>query len=329
MRSATCTQEVTMKKRHFIPYSFCTGLLILAICVAAILSGCGGSAESSGVKREIPAPDEVSEEPQEAVAVQIPSLGQTKEEQIAGARKPTGGEKYKTASALMTEISEKINTMRDGAIDANNREHAESDSQHIAIAMPMLLYSMSPEIICATGFSEDEMANNGITEAAGYMGITDAKAVRNGMYDYTLTGNRFSDGQAFEVHCLCDPDTGGLRILEKVGGAVTEFLEFIPLGDNKYALQTSLERAYVTYRDGEFENLIYTRAVDSAKYNNEADSIYPTGSLSGSDWTEASGDGERDASQTSAGVQRPLSASACQGMPLFGARRLQGSVAAL
>lgn len=280
-----------MKKQHFNPHCFCYGLIVLAICIAAILSGCGGNTESSHVKREIPAPDEVAEEPKEAETAQIPALDQTKEKQITGAQTSTGDEKYKASSGLMTEISEKINKMREVAIDTNNREHAESDPQYIAGAMPILLYSVSPAIICASGFSEDEMANNGISEAAGYVGITDAKAVRNGMYDYTLTGNRFSDGKAFEVHSLCDPDTGGLRILEIVEGSVTEFLEFIPLGDDQYAMQTSLERAYVTYCDGELKNFTYTRAIDSARYSNETDSIYPVGGQSGVDWAEASSAG--------------------------------------
>jgi hypothetical protein len=234
-----------------IPYLACRRFyagLIAFILFAGVLTGCGGSAESSRVKREIPAPDEVSEEPQEAEAARTPALDQTKEEQIAGAQKPTGDEKYKAASGLMTEISEKINEMRDGAIDVNNREHAESDPQYIAGAMPILLYFVSPAIICSTGFSEDETANNGIAEAAGYVGITDAKAVRNGMYEYTLTGHRFSDGQACEVHCLC----------------------------------------------GLLKSFIYTRAIDSARYSSETDSIYPVGGQSGFDWAEASSNGGRD-----------------------------------
>lgn len=284
-----------MKLPYLSHRRFCAGLIAFMV-FAGVFTGCGKSAESSGIKREIPAPNEVSEEPQEAEAAQTPALDQTMEEQIVGAQKPTGDETYKVSASLMTEISEKINEMREGAIDANNREHGESDPQYIAGAMPILLYSMSPAIICATGFSENEMANNGITEAAGYVGITDAKAVRNGIYDYTLTGNRFSDGQAFEVHCLCDPDTGGLRILENVGGSVTEFLEFIPLGDGKYAMQTSLERAYVTYRDGELQDFIYTRAIDSARSSSETDSIYPAGGESGVDWAETSSAGGRDES---------------------------------
>ncbi len=283
-------------KQYFNIHRFYTGLLTMTICVAAILSGCGESTGSSVEKREIPAPNEVSEDAQEAM--QTPTTNQTKEEQIADVQKPTDVPsevgKYKAASDLMTQISEKINNVREGSIDAHNKEHTYSDPQYIAGAMPILLYSVSPEIICAAAFSEDEMANNGIIEAAGYVGITDAMAVRNGVYDYTLTGKRFSDKQVFEVHCLGDPDTGGLRILENVGGTVTEFLEFIPLGDGKYAFQTSLERVYVTYCGGLLEDFVYTKTVDSAQYNSETDSIYPGGGQSGADWVEASGVGEQD-----------------------------------
>ncbi|MPM22289.1 hypothetical protein SDC9_68740 [bioreactor metagenome] len=60
-----------------IPYlayrRFCAGLIAF-ILFAGVLTGCGGSAESSLVKREIPAPDEVSEEPQEAETAQTPAL---------------------------------------------------------------------------------------------------------------------------------------------------------------------------------------------------------------------------------------------------------------
>ncbi|NLT12702.1 MAG: hypothetical protein GXY05_00005, partial [Clostridiales bacterium] len=84
-----------MKPLHLKNRYLTACLVILTLFLALVLTGCGGSAESSRVKREIPAPDEVSEEPQEAGAAQAPALDQTKEEQTAGAQKPTGDEKYK------------------------------------------------------------------------------------------------------------------------------------------------------------------------------------------------------------------------------------------
>ncbi|NLH00916.1 MAG: hypothetical protein GX488_03255 [Clostridiales bacterium] len=123
------------------------------------------------------------------------------------------------------------------------------------------------------------------------VGITEAKMTRNGAHDYTLSGKTFG-GKVFEMKGVYDPATGGLRMVNNTGGTITEFFEFIPLGDGQYAFQNDTERALGVYRDGNLESFVYTRAGSNAGYDNKTDSIFPAGAPVDGNW--AAGRGEND-----------------------------------
>jgi hypothetical protein len=196
---------------------------------------------------------------------------------------------YKDAYALMTQISTAISTLLNQSLEKYNKEHPEGDPKNAAEVVPLLFNSIE---LCVTAyFCEDETAYEGIVAAAEMIGITEAKMTRNGAHDYTLSGKTFG-GKVFEMKGVYDPATGGLRMANNTGGTITEFFEFIPLGNGQYAFQNDTERALADYRDGNLDSFVYTRAGSNAGYDNKTDSIFPAGAPVDGNW--AAGRGEND-----------------------------------
>ena len=179
-----------------------------------------------------------------------------------------------------------MSTLLNKTLESFNKEHPEGDPRNAGEVMPLLFNSID---LCFTAyFCEDEAAFAGIVAAAEMVGITETKMTRNGAHDYMLSGKTFSD-KAFEIQGVYDPSTGGLRMLENTEGTITEFFEFIPLGDGQYAFQNDTERALAIYQDGNLESFVYTRTGSNAGYNNEADSIFPAGTSTDGNWTVSLG----------------------------------------
>ncbi len=201
---------------------------------------------------------------------------------------PTNIAEYKDAYALSAQISTDMSTLLKRALEQYNTEHPEGDPQNAAAVMPLMFNSVA---LCFTaGFGEDEAGHAGIVSAAEMLGITEAKVTRNGANDYMLSAKTFSDKQSFEIHGVYDPATDGFRMLEKKEGKVTEFYEFIPLGDGHYAFQNDTERALAVYRDGKLESFVYTRTNSEAGYHNETDSIFPAGVQADESWVLGPGE---------------------------------------
>ncbi|NCB53074.1 MAG: hypothetical protein EOM54_14550 [Clostridia bacterium] len=196
---------------------------------------------------------------------------------------------YKGAYALMAQINTAMSTLLNQSLEEYNKEYPEGDPKNAGEVMPLLFNSID---LCFTAyFCEDEAAYAGIVAAAEMVGITETKMTRNGAHDYTLSGKAFG-GKAFEIHGLYDPATGGLRMVENTEGTITEFFEFIPLGDGQYAFQNDTERASAVYQDGSLKSFIYTRTGSNAGYDNETDSIFPAGISTDGNWI--AGLGEND-----------------------------------
>lgn len=194
---------------------------------------------------------------------------------------------YKDAYALMAQINTAMSTLLNQALESYNKEHPEGDPRNAGEVMPLLFNSID---LCFTAyFCEDEAAYAGIVAAAEMVGITETKVTRNGPHDYTMSGKTFSD-RAFEIQGVYDPATGGLRMLENTEGMITEFFEFIPLGDGQYAFQADQERALAVYQNGKLASFVYTRT-GGAGYDNENDSIFPAGTSAGGNWAAGPGEG--------------------------------------
>ena len=66
------------------------------------------------------------------------------------------------------------------------------------------------------------------------------------------------------------------------------FIEFVPLGGGRYALQSEKERGIVELLDG--AAVAYDYAAFNAKFNPEADSIFPSGTGADAAWITAGGE---------------------------------------
>ncbi|MGE4277187.1 MAG: hypothetical protein AB7E30_08420 [Lawsonibacter sp.] len=195
---------------------------------------------------------------------------------------------YKEAYALMAHINTVMSTLLNESLEEYDKEHPDGDPQTISEVIPLLFNSL--DLSFTACFGEDETAYAGIVSAAEMLGITEAKVMRNGAHDYTLSGKTFRDKQSFEIHGIYDPATGGLRTLKKTEGMITEFFEFIPLGDGEYAFQNDEERAIVVYQNGKLKSFVYTKTGSNAGYDNETDSIFPAGTWVDMDWTAGLGE---------------------------------------
>ncbi len=85
-----------------------------------------------------------------------------------------------------------------------------------------------------------------------------------------------------EMRCAYDSATGGIQFIETAEyegeTKLLGFVEFQPLGDNRYALQDLRERAIVEYDGKEAITFVYSRCEDDA-YTPEKDSILGDGSI--------------------------------------------------
>ena len=196
---------------------------------------------------------------------------------------------YKGAYDLMQNITKSMNTLLDQALAKNNIKYPKDDPQSTHRVFSFMLGSIP--IALTSQFCEDEAMLEAIVMVADMMGLSDAKATRNGAHDYTLTAIKTRKQQPYEINAVYDPSSGGLRMVEKTDGEVTEFYEFIPLGSDQYAFQTNTERAIVGYKDGKTLSFVYTKInTKDEKYSSKSDSIYPSGSDANNEWVTAKGE---------------------------------------
>lgn len=191
---------------------------------------------------------------------------------------------YSGAYALADNISKDMNTLMDQALTKNNREHPEGDPKNADDVVPFMFISIP--FSYTAYFGEDETMYEGIVSMAEMMGISEAKVTRTAQHNYTLTGKTFRENLPYEINGVYDSANGSIRMTEKEGGKVIEFLEFVPLGNEKYALQSSKERAVVLYGGGKIESFIYTETNADDVYSAEGDSIFPEGPASEDGWAD-------------------------------------------
>ena len=196
---------------------------------------------------------------------------------------------YKGAYDLMQNISNSLNTLVDQAVTKNNMEHPEGDPQGTHKVFTYMFGSIP--VALTSQFCEDEAMLTAIESVAYMMGLSEAKVSRNGPHDYTLTAITSRKQEAYEVNAVYDTSSGGMRMVEKTDGEVTEFFEFIPLGSDKYAFQTNTERGIVNYKDGKTLSFVYTKLnPKDREYSSQSDSIYPSGAGASIEWVAAKGE---------------------------------------
>lgn len=150
----------------------------------------------------------------------------------------------------------------------------------------------SSDLPFTSALCEDQTKMDEVVQTWEYFGCTEVKLKHEAANDYTLTGKRAGVDETFNIHCVYSPEKDSLRIAETNGGEVTELLEFVPLGEDKYAFQTLYERGIVEYSDGKIISFIYSKneQTKESAYNRNADSIYPNGTGADEAWVSKSGE---------------------------------------
>lgn len=111
-----------------------------------------------------------------------------------------------------------------------------------------------------------------------------------GVYNDPVTWESY-ENVPWEELCGFDPATGSLyfRSYATVNGEKTlgSFVEFVPLGGGRYALQSESERGIVTMLNGEVA--AYDYAAFKEKFDPEADAIFPNAAKADAAWITAGG----------------------------------------
>lgn len=174
---------------------------------------------------------------------------------------------------------------------------------------------MSGDLSFLAVLCEDQTKLDAIVQAWEMFGCTDVKLKHNAANDYTLTGKRAGLDTSFEIHCAYSPEKGSLLLLDKDGGEVVELYEFVPLGGDKYAIQTLYERCIIEYKDGKIISFIYSRnKTDKAlAYDITKDGIYPNGQGTGEAWVLKNGEDSYEQSISFSGNKLKIAADSFMG----------------
>lgn len=165
----------------------------------------------------------------------------------------------------------------------NNVKHPEGDPQSTQDVITLMFGSIPMAL--TSQFCENEEMLKGVESVGELLALSDVKVTSNKAHDYTLTEIQKSSQQPYEINAVYDPTNGGIRMVEKTGGKVTEFFEFIPLGSDQYAFQTNSERGIVNFKDRKTSSFVYTKlSFNDSKYSSESDSIYPSGTGASMEW---------------------------------------------
>lgn len=194
---------------------------------------------------------------------------------------------YAEAYALMDSMRGAMQTLLDQAVTRNNNAHPGDDPQNTDSVIALVFGSI--KMAFTSTLSEDEAARDAILPALDMMGMKGAKAVRNAAHDYTMTGTD-ARGGALVLSAVYDPASGALRMTAAVDGKHSEFFEFVPLGGDRYALQSDRERAVVTFRDGKLLSFTYTVSDKNTAYSQTGDGIYPSGGPVDESWAAPLGE---------------------------------------
>ena len=138
--------------------------------------------------------------------------------------------------------------------------------------------------------SENEDDRNMMHQIWTGFGVKDMEITRTAAHTYEVTGIRAGMPDPFLISCAFDPQSGSLRLVETNGEFVSELIEFVPLGEDRYAFQTLSERAVITYKDSEITAFAYSLLKsEMAGYDPESDGIFKKTGLN-EEWVMAAGE---------------------------------------
>ena len=192
---------------------------------------------------------------------------------------------YKSAAGLILEIGEAMNAFYDQIATKHGQTHKSGDPGSVDNVIVNMLDSMGLAI--TSGFCEDQVMLDAIqTMLTGYLGYTKAEIARNAPNNYILNATG-GNGISSEYNGIYDPGTGSLKMTNTEGGKIVEFVEFVPLGGNKYAYRSERQKAVVEYSAGRILSFAFASNNQAGDYS--ADVIYPSGNGADESWVTRGG----------------------------------------
>ena len=200
---------------------------------------------------------------------------------------------YAESYNLFSDISNKLGELCAEKIQEHNQKLADKypdsyleNSDYIATTV-FPFYEID---IALTASIDETMTNELLGNVFDAFGLKNSKFTRNTTNDYSITFDNNS-GDAIIFICKYNPANGAFLFLDKIDAkdgndTVKAMIEFLPLGENKYAIQSLTERAIVTYKGGVITNAVYSKNIYNVDYtgalsdievlyNIYEDSIYP------------------------------------------------------
>jgi len=169
----------------------------------------------------------------------------------------SGGETSPGKITGCADVSDFYEKLVDGMykkIMALQDAHNEAATDFSAMANLWYMPFSSLRYVDAASFTAGTSAAT-VQSAFRLMDLEDAVVTENGKeftITYTATNWPYSeDTYAFKEIIRYDPDAPALSVVKYRDGELSSFTEFQAMGNDQYALSSELERAIVTYKDGE------------------------------------------------------------------------------
>lgn len=156
--------------------------------------------------------------------------------------------------AGVSEFYEKLVDGMYKKIMALQDEHNEAADDFSKMVNLWYMPFSSLRYVDAASFTAGTSAET-VQSAFRLMDLADAVVTENGnefTISYTATNWPYSeDTYAFKEVIRCDLNAPALSVVKYRDGELSSFTEFQAMGNDQYALSSELERAIVTYKDGE------------------------------------------------------------------------------
>lgn len=155
-------------------------------------------------------------------------------------------------------------------LDAYNEDKGLNDSVYLYL---MAFYSW--ELAMGASFTEEtswEQLRQGVVMAYEMFGGTNVEAIRNDAHNYTITYTN-GDGAVMTEYFRADAQNGIQMICYK-DGILSEFFEFIELGNDAYVWQSNTERMLMIYKDKVVYECYYSSLSEEDAEYTESDLLY-------------------------------------------------------
>ncbi len=165
-------------------------------------------------------------------------------------------------------------------LDTYNEDKGLDDSVYLYLTA---FYSW--ELAMGASFTEEtswEQLRQGIVMAYEMFGGTEVEVTRNDAHNYTVSYTNGDDVKMTE-YFRADAHNGIQMICYK-DGVLSEFFEFIELGDNTYVWQSDTERMLMHFRDNVVYECYYSSLPEDTAMYAEADLLYGTGNQPNVAW---------------------------------------------